>query len=56
MKQKYRYKDGRVLLKVGDITEENVQAVVHAANSWGLMGGGVAKAIMEKGGKKIEVE
>jgi O-acetyl-ADP-ribose deacetylase (regulator of RNase III) len=56
MKENDRYKDGRVLLKVGDITEENVQAVVHAANSWGLMDAGVAKAIVEKGGKKIERE
>lgn len=40
----------------GDITELKVDAVVNAANSKLLMGGGVAGAIKRKGGKAIEEE
>lgn len=40
----------------GDITTLNVDAIVNPANSYGLMGGGVALAIRKKGGKVIEEE
>jgi O-acetyl-ADP-ribose deacetylase (regulator of RNase III) len=40
----------------GDITRENVDAVVNPANSYGLMGGGVALAIKKAGGDTIEDE
>lgn len=40
----------------GDITEEDVDAIVNAANNHFWMGAGVAGAIKKKGGDKIEVE
>jgi len=40
----------------GDITEQNVEAIVNAANNHFIMGGGVAGAIKRKGGKIIEDE
>lgn len=51
-------KVGNVLIKVvkGDITEEDVEAVVNAANSFLRHGGGVAGAIVRKGGKVIQQE
>ncbi len=41
---------------VGDITEEAVDAVVNAANSYLKHGGGVARAIVRKGGRIIQEE
>src|ERR671938_1593060 len=40
----------------GDITERNVDAIVNAANSYLQHGGGVAAAIVRKGGAIIQEE
>ena len=45
-----------ILVKHGSITEEDVEALVNAANSYMFMGGGVAGAIKRAGGEIIEEE
>jgi len=46
----------KILVKKGDITEENVDAIVNPANTLLTMGGGVALKIKKKGGIEIEEE
>jgi len=53
---KLRNKDKYMVAVHGDITEENVDAIVNAANSYLKHGGGVAGAIVRKGGKIIQEE
>ena len=49
-------KDKIIRLIKGDITEQNVDVVVNPANSYLKHGGGVAGAIVRKGGKIIQIE
>lgn len=47
---------GRITLAEGDITEQQVDAIVNAANSALVLGSGVAGAIRQKGGPSIQEE
>lgn len=46
----------RIEVVENDLTKENVDAIVNAANSWLKHGGGVAGAIVKSGGKQIQDE
>jgi O-acetyl-ADP-ribose deacetylase (regulator of RNase III) len=52
----YRSGDKTVRLVQGDITERDTDAIVNAANSYLQHGGGVAGAIVRKGGQIIQEE
>jgi O-acetyl-ADP-ribose deacetylase (regulator of RNase III) len=53
---RYQINNTTVLIKRGDITEEDTEAIVNAANSQLQHGGGVAGAIARKGGREIQEE
>jgi len=46
----------RILIIAGDLVEQEVDAIVNAANSDLLLGGGVAGAIRSRGGPSIQQE
>ncbi len=54
----YSFKRGNTVVEIvrGDITEEETDVIVNAANSYLKHGGGVAGAIVRKGGKIIQEE
>jgi O-acetyl-ADP-ribose deacetylase (regulator of RNase III) len=51
-----KVKNAVIELKQGDITESGTDAIVNAANSRLILGGGVAGAIRKKGGPAIQAE
>jgi len=54
--ESFRYKDVEIIVMKGDITEVEADAIVNAANKYLKHGGGVAAAIVRKGGEEIQKE
>ncbi len=52
----HTYKGVKIIVEKGDITKLEVDAIVNAANSRLIMGGGVAGAILRTGGREIQEE
>lgn len=52
----YKLDNTKLIVKQGDITDEDIEAVVNAANNQLYMGAGVAGAIKKRGGHEIEDE
>jgi O-acetyl-ADP-ribose deacetylase (regulator of RNase III) len=52
----HTYKGVKIRVLTGDITKQEVDAIVNPANSRMFMGGGVAGAIKRAGGAEIEAE
>lgn len=50
------YKGVKIAVTTGDITKQEVDAIVNPANSMLIMGGGVAGAILRAGGIEIQDE
>ncbi len=50
------YRGVKIIVEKGDITKLEVDAIVNAANSMLIMGGGVAGAILRTGGREIQEE
>jgi O-acetyl-ADP-ribose deacetylase (regulator of RNase III) len=46
----------RIEIEEGSILDQDVEAIVNAANSLGQMGGGVAGVILRAGGEEVEEE
>ena len=51
-----RINESEIILKQGDITDMDVDAIVNAANAQLILGGGVAGAIRRRGGSQIQEE
>lgn len=51
-----KIKEAEIEVIQGDITQQEVDAIVNAANNRLIMGGGVAGAIRKKGGQSIQDE
>jgi O-acetyl-ADP-ribose deacetylase len=50
------FQNTRIRIIIGDLTESHVDAIVNAANSYLQHGGGVAGAIVRRGGQIIQEE